>query len=631
MVNDKRDTCVQFSVGGTKMKRIGYKHTVAASFTAFVVQAVVNNFAPLLFLTFQAQYGIELSKITVLITANFFIQIFVDLTAVLFVDRIGYRASTVLAHAMCATGLIFMTILPEILPSAFAGLLVSVFCYAVGAGLLDITINPIVNSCPSTNSNQLLCLLHSFYCWGSVAAVGISTLFFALFSTDNWKIMSLIWAILPIVNAVMFARVPIAPVVGEDEEKLSIKDMLKTKAFWIFMVLILCAGSSEQAVSQWASTFAEKALGLTKTVGDLAGPMLFSILMGVSRFMYGKFGNRINLDSMMLLSGCVCTASYFLISLTSSPILGLVGVAVCGLSAGILWPGTIGKMSSALHGGGLLEVIVSPIVEACPTDNKEKMMSLLHSFYCWGSVAVVGISTLYFSIFTTANWKYLALIWAVVPIVNALNFIRVPIAPLIEEGEKGLSFKQLLGNRMFWIFMLLILCSGASEQAVSQWASTFAEKGLGVSKTVGDLAGPMLFSVLMGVSRVIYGKFGDKIDLDGMMIFSGALCMASYLLIALSSSAVLGLVGVAMCGFSVGIMWPGTFSKASAGIKGGGTAMFALLALGGDLGCSSGPTFAGMMASAFGDDLKKGILCAIFFPALLTVLTIFTKRRKAKN
>ncbi len=335
-------------------KTLNYKRTIASSFTAFVVQAVVNNFAPLLFLTFQAQYGIELSKITVLITANFFIQIFVDLTAVLFVDRIGYRASTVLAHAMCAAGLIFMTILPEILPSAFVGLIISVFCYAVGAGLLDITINPIINSCPSTDSNQLLCLLHSFYCWGSVAAVGISTIVFSIFSTSSWKFMALAWAVLPIVNAISFTRVPIAPIMDENEERLSLSDMLKTKAFWVFMILILCAGSSEQAVSQWASTFAEKALGLSKTVGDLAGPMLFSILMGIARFSYGKFGDKINLDSMMLVSGCVCTASYLLISLTSSPILGLVGVALCGLSSGILWPGTIGKMSSALHGGGTL-------------------------------------------------------------------------------------------------------------------------------------------------------------------------------------------------------------------------------------------------------------------------------------
>ena len=390
-----------------------YKSTVNACFAGYVVQSIVNNFVPLLFLTFNKSYGIELSKITALITVNFILQLIIDLLSAFFIDKIGYRAAAVAAHVFAAAGLVSLTVLPDILPSPFVGLLISVMLYAVG--------------------------------------------------------------------------------------------------------------------------------------------------------------------------------------------------------------------------GGLLEVIVSPIVEACPTDNKEKMMSLLHSFYCWGSVAVVGRSPLYFSVFTTANWKYLALLWAVVPAVNALNFVRVPIAPLIEDGEKGLSFKELLGNRMFWVFMLLILCSGASEQAVSQWASTFAEKGLGVSKTVGDLAGPMLFSVLMGTSRAIYGKFGDKIDLDGMMIFSGILCMASYLLIALSPSSVLGLVGVAVCGFSVGIMWPGTFSKASAGIKGGGTAMFALLALGGDLGCSSGPTFAGIIASAFGDDLKKGILCALFFPALLTLLAVLTKRKKAKS
>ena len=329
-----------------------YQKTMYACFIGYIVQAIVNNFVPLLFVTFQTDYRVPLQKITLLITVNFLIQLCVDLLSAGFIDRIGYRASVLLAHGFAAAGLILLTILPDRTADPFVGILLAVVVYALGGGLLEVLVSPILEACPTDNKASAMSLLHSFYCWGSVAAVGISTLFFALFSTDNWKIMSLIWAILPIVNAVMFARVPIAPVVGEDEEKLSIKDMLKTKAFWIFMVLILCAGSSEQAVSQWASTFAEKALGLTKTVGDLAGPRLFSILMGVSRFMYGKFGNRINLDSMMLLSGCVCTASYFLISLTSSPVLGLVGVAVCGLSAGILWPGTIGKMSSALHGGG---------------------------------------------------------------------------------------------------------------------------------------------------------------------------------------------------------------------------------------------------------------------------------------
>ena len=270
-------------------------------------------------------------------------------------------------------------------------------------------------------------------------------------------------------------------------------------------------------------------------------------------------------------------------------------------------------------GGGLLEVLVSPIIEACPTDNKEKAMSLLHSFYCWGHVGVVLLSTLFFAVFGIAKWRILALLWMIIPAFNILLFSRAPINSLQEEGETGLSLKELLGQKLFWLFMLMMLCAGASEQAVSQWASTFAEKGLGISKTMGDLAGPMAFAVLMGTSRLLYGKYGDKWDLNRFMQYSVLLCMASYLCIVLVPVPVIGLLGCAVCGFSVGILWPGTFSKASASIKNGGTAMFAMLALAGDLGCSGGPTLVGLVSSRFGDNLKMGILAAILFPVLMLI------------
>ncbi len=391
-----------------------YTGTVRACFAGYIVQAVVNNFAPLLFLTFQTQFGIPISQITVLITLNFALQLAVDLASVFFIDRIGYRAAALLAHGFSAAGLIMLAVLPGIMDSPFLGLIIAVAFYAVG--------------------------------------------------------------------------------------------------------------------------------------------------------------------------------------------------------------------------GGLLEVIISPIVEACPNDHKAKTMSLLHSFYCWGCVGVVGLSTLFFRLFGIENWGLLALTWAALPVVNGIVFTKVPIASLIQDGQKGLSVGRLFKNKMFWAFMLLMVCAGASEQAVSQWSSAFAESALGISKSVGDLAGPMLFSVLMGISRVIYGKFGEKINLEGMMLLSGGLCTASYLIAALTASPIFGLAGVALCGFSVGILWPGTFSRASASIKGGGTAMFALLALAGDLGCSGGPTFVGMIASAFGDDLKKGILFAVIFPVILTVCVLalkYAKRKKA--
>ena len=376
-----------------------YNKTLYACFVGYIVQAIVNNFVPLLFIMFHQVYRIPMSQITLLITFNFGLQLLVDLLSVTFVDRIGYRASMVIAHICAAAGFVLLTVLPDLCGSAFAGLLISVAVYAVG--------------------------------------------------------------------------------------------------------------------------------------------------------------------------------------------------------------------------GGLLEVLVSPVVEACPTPNKEKAMSLLHSFYCWGHVAVVLLSTLFFRICGIGNWKILAWIWAAVPIVNAFVFTRVPMAPLTEEGDRGMTMGELFRQGVFWVLLLMMVCAGASEQAVSQWASAFAEKGLGVSKTVGDLAGPMLFAILMGSARAFYGKYGDRIRLDRFMAGSGILCIASYLCIALTPHPVIALIGCGVCGLSVGIMWPGTFSKATASVERGGTAMFALLALAGDVGCSGGPTVVGMVSDALGGDLKKGILAGVIFPVLL--------------
>ena len=389
-----------------------YKSTIRACFAGYVVQAVVNNFVPLLFLTFQSQYGIPLSQVTLLITINFALQLAVDGVSVFFIDRIGYRAAAVIAHICAALGLVGLAFLPDLLPSPFAGLLLSVLLYALG--------------------------------------------------------------------------------------------------------------------------------------------------------------------------------------------------------------------------GGLLEVIVSPIVESCPSDHKAQTMSILHSFYCWGSAGVIVISTLFLKIFGASSWKILAAIWALLPLANCFVFTKVPLAPLVAEGGTGMHIGQLFRSRVFWVIMLMMLCAGASEQAVSQWSSTFAEKGLGVSKAVGDLAGPTVFALLMATSRLLYGKFGAKIDLYKAMMASALLCVVSYLLIGLTNSPVLGLVGVGLCGLAVGIFWPGTFSTAAASLRGGGTAMFALMALAGDLGCSGGPTLAGAIAGAFGDNLRLGILCAVAFPALMILGILLIRRTDAK-
>lgn len=387
-----------------------YQKTIIACFIGYIVQAIVNNFVPLLFVTFQNSYQISLSRITALISINFAVQLIVDMLSAGFIRKVGYRAAVIFAHICSALGLILLTILPEVMPNAFIGIIISVIAYAIG--------------------------------------------------------------------------------------------------------------------------------------------------------------------------------------------------------------------------GGLIEVIISPIVEACPTDNKEKAMSLLHSFYCWGYMGVVLISTAFFAVCGIENWKVITLIWAMVPIINIVLFSKAPIFTLEADDEKGLTIKQLFSQRIFAVLMLMMLCAGASEQVVSQWASAFAEKGLGVSKTVGDLAGPMAFAMMMGISRLIYGKYGHKIDLDKFIKYSCILCITSYLCIALVPVPLLGLVGCALCGFSVGILWPGTYSKSAAIITNGGTLMFAMLALAGDLGCSAGPALAGIVSGYLGNNLHMGILCSVVFPIVLLLGLSISKKVK---
>ena len=332
--------------------KYSYDCTMRACFTGYIVQAIVNNFVPLLFLTFQRTYHIPLQQITLLVTFNFGIQLLTDLLSVAFVDRMGYRAAMVLAHILSALGLICLTVLPEWMGHPFAGILISVIVYAVGGGLLEVLVSPVVEACPSTHKEKAMSMLHSFYCWGHVGVVLFSSIFFKLAGIENWKLLAVLWAVIPILNALVFTRVPIAPVLPEGEEGMTIGTLFQNRTFWLLFVMMICAGASEQSVSQWASLFAEKGLGISKTAGDLAGPMAFAVLMGASRAFYGNYGEKINLDRFMAVSSVLCILSYLCLVFMPVPVLSLAGCALCGLSVGIMWPGTFSRASKALPAGG---------------------------------------------------------------------------------------------------------------------------------------------------------------------------------------------------------------------------------------------------------------------------------------
>ncbi len=332
-------------------KQKNYKKTLVACYLGFVTQAISANFTPLLFITFIRTYGISLEKIAMIPLVFYLTQLLVDLAATKFADKIGYRNCVAASQVLSAVGLALMAILPEVLSVPFIGILISVVLYAVGSGLIEVLVSPIVEACPFENKEGTMSLLHSFYCWGAMGVILGSTFFFSIFGVKNWKILTFIWALVPLYNTFNFITCPIERLM-EDGKSMGIRKLLKTPIFWLMILLMVCSGASEASMAQWASAFTESAVGVSKTVGDLAGPCLFALFMGISRVLYGKFSEKLDLTKVMLICGMMCAGCYLLAALSTLPILGLAGCAFCGMTVGIMWPGSISISSQKCPRGG---------------------------------------------------------------------------------------------------------------------------------------------------------------------------------------------------------------------------------------------------------------------------------------
>ncbi len=333
----------------TKTKK--YKKTLIACYLGYITQAISSNFAPLLFLTFKNIYGISLEMIAFIPMVFYLTQLLVDLVAVKFADIIGYRTCVVVSQLVSAVGLILMAFLPEVLPNPFVGIIISVVLYAIGSGLVEVLLSPIVEACPFENKAGVMSLLHSFYCWGAVGVILGSTIFFAIFGTGHWRFLALIWAAVPLLNTVNFLSCPIERLV-DDGKGMSVGKLLKLPLFLLMIMLMICAGAAEATMTQWASAFTESALGVSKTIGDLVGPCMFAVFMGLARVFYGKKSETLDLSKVMLGCGVLCVICYLLAALSPIPMIGLIGCALCGLSVGIMWPGTISISSQKCPNGG---------------------------------------------------------------------------------------------------------------------------------------------------------------------------------------------------------------------------------------------------------------------------------------
>ena len=336
--------------------KLSAKHTLAAGYVGYATQALVINFAPLLFITFEQSYNISITKIGLLIAISFFAQFSIDALAAKFASHLNTR-KTVVAGQLCATlGMISFGFLPEILPDPYVGLVIATVLAAIGGGVIEVFISPIIEACPTSEKSSAMSLLHSFYSWGSAATILLSTLFFATAGIENWRILSCLWAILPASGALMFAFVPIYEFdEGKDRSVTDKKErsLLRSGLFWIFFTIMFCAGASEMAMSQWASSFAESGLGINKAVGDLLGPCAFAIFMGSARVFYAFSGKKIKLTAFFTFSAILCAISYLVTALTDLPMLSLLCCGLCGLSVGIMWPGTYSLATANIDFGGV--------------------------------------------------------------------------------------------------------------------------------------------------------------------------------------------------------------------------------------------------------------------------------------
>lgn len=328
-----------------------YRKTLTACYLGFITQAICANFAPLLFLKFHNDYQIPLGQIALISTVFFLTQLIVDVLCSYFADRIGYRKCVVASELCAAAGLIGLAFLPDLFPNPLTGIIISVIVYAIGSGLIEVLCSPIVEACPFDHKETVMSLLHSFYCWGSVGVILLSTCFFAILGTDSWKWLACIWAVIPLYNIYNFATCPIEHTT-DDGKGMKISGLFRVPLFWIAIILMVCAGASELSMAQWASAYTESALGFSKAVGDLAGPCMFAITMGVSRIIFGKYGDRLDLMRFMVGSGVLCLSCYIAASISNNPVIGLIGCIMCGFSVGIMWPGTISICSGRLPEGG---------------------------------------------------------------------------------------------------------------------------------------------------------------------------------------------------------------------------------------------------------------------------------------